>query len=971
MTIDTSLSLTSAASSIIYGQTVQLIATITAADDSTPAGTITFKDGTTTLGTGTLAVSSGNDQATLCIGNFTAGSHTHLVAVFSADATYNGSTSSEYTQTVNPKALTIGGVNAVDKAYNGTTAATLDATSATLSGVIGADDVSLVASGASGAFANKNAGDDKTVTATGFTLSGSAASNYSLTQPTGLSADITVRTLTVSAAACNKGYDGTVAATVTLSDDRVSGDVFTDSDSSAAFADKNAGTAKTVTVTGIGISGTDAPNYALASTTATTTANINARSLTISAAGQDKTYDGTTTATVTLSDNRVSGDVFSDSYTSAIFNDKNVDTGKPVSVGGITISGGDAGNYSFNTTASTTATISALAVTGSITVDNKVYTGTTAATIASRSLAGVISGDTVSYVGGSAAFDTKDVGTSKTVTATGLGLSGPDAGNYTVNSTAMTTADITAHSLAITANNQSKPFGATLTFAGTEFSPVGLQNGETIGSVTLASSGASSGAAVGTYDITISNATGGTFATSNYSISYSTGTLTVNKATTGTDLTSDANPSVFGETVTFTATVGVLTGAGQPTGTVAFKKDGTTVATKDINEDGVATYSVGSLAVGDYDYVAAYSGDGSFLTSTSSPVYTQSVRKASVTTLVSAHPNPSTYGDLVTFTAEVTAVSPGSGVPSGSVDFKMGDVILDSEELDEDGIATFATTALGAGVDNIVAVYSGSGSFLNSTSDSYAQTVNKADQTITWSDPADITYGTALSGTQLDAVVSVPGPSAHGTVSYTPAAGTVLNVGDHQTLTVNVAATANYNAATKNVYIDVNPASLLITANNQTKTYGQTFTFAGTEFTPTGLTNGDTVTSVTLTSAGGAATAIVGNSPYDIVASSAQGSGLTNYTISYGVGQLTVTKRLATWTTNAASKTYGDADPSPLTTGSGSNFVDTVTASYNRAAGETVAGGPYHITATLSAASGVLDNYTITNNGADFTINKR
>src|SRR6185369_9608358 len=77
------------------------------------------------------------------------------------------------------------------------------------------------------------------------------------------------------------------------------------------------------------------------------------------------------------------------------------------------------------------------------------------------------------------------------------------------------------------------------------------------------------------------------------------------------------------------------------------------------------------------------------------------------------------------------------------------------------------------------------------------------------------------------------------------------------------------------------------------------------------------------------------------------------------------------WTTNANSKTYGDADPVPLTTGSGDFLAaDGVTATYSRAAGETVLGGPYHITATLSPAA-VLSNYNITNAGANFTINAR
>src|SRR5204863_508737 len=81
--------------------------------------------------------------------------------------------------------------------------------------------------------------------------------------------------------------------------------------------------------------------------------------------------------------------------------------------------------------------------------------------------------------------------------------------------------------------------------------------------------------------------------------------------------------------------------------------------------------------------------------------------------------------------------------------------------------------------------------------------------------------------------------------------------------------------------------------------------------------------------------------------------------------------------TNASSKIYGDADPNPLTTGasaaSPNNFLaaDNVTATYSRAAGETVAGSTYHITATLSAAAGVLANYTITNAGNEFTISQR
>src|SRR5207253_9708459 len=84
-------------------------------------------------------------------------------------------------------------------------------------------------------------------------------------------------------------------------------------------------------------------------------------------------------------------------------------------------------------------------------------------------------------------------------------------------------------------------------------------------------------------------------------------------------------------------------------------------------------------------------------------------------------------------------------------------------------------------------------------------------------------------------------------------------------------------------------------------------------------------------------------------------------------------KANAIWTTSPNSKTYGDSYPNPLTTGSGSGFVPAdaalVTATFSRVAGENASPPTYHITATLGPAD-VIANYNITNNGAEFTINK-
>ena len=79
--------------------------------------------------------------------------------------------------------------------------------------------------------------------------------------------------------------------------------------------------------------------------------------LTVTATGQNKVYDGSTVAKVTLSDNRVPGDVFTATYAMAAFADPNAGPGKTIDVGGIAIQGADAGNYTVNTTAPATADI--------------------------------------------------------------------------------------------------------------------------------------------------------------------------------------------------------------------------------------------------------------------------------------------------------------------------------------------------------------------------------------------------------------------------------------------------------------------------------------------------------------------------------------------------------------------------------------------------------------------------------------
>jgi hypothetical protein len=355
-------------------------------------------------------------------------------------ATTNG------TLTINKKTLTPN-ITANNKVYDGNNAATI-ATRTLTGGLVGTDVVTLV--GGTATFNNKNVGTGKTVTESGLSLSGAAAANYQLSSTTATTtANITALAITGSITANNKVYDGNNTATIATR--TLSGAIVGDSVSyvggTATFNNKNVGTAKPVTATGLSLSGADAGNYTVNSTAATT-ADITARALVVTASASSKAYDGTTAATVTLSDNRVSGDSVTIAFTSATFDTKSVGTGKTVTVSGITISGADAGNYTVNTSASTTADITARALAVTATAANKVYDGTTAASVTLADNRGIWRrpDDRIHF----GHVRHQECWNGKTVTVSGITISGTDAGNYTVNTSTTTTADITARALSVT-----------------------------------------------------------------------------------------------------------------------------------------------------------------------------------------------------------------------------------------------------------------------------------------------------------------------------------------------------------------------------------------------------------------------------------------------------------------------------------------------------------------------------------------
>jgi hypothetical protein len=289
------------------------------------------------------------------------------------------------------------------------------------------------------------------------------------------------------------------------------------------------------------------------------------------------------------------------------------------------------------------------------------------------------------------------------------------------------------------------------------------------------------------------------------------------------------------------------------------------------------------------------------------------------------------------------------------------------------GVSYLLPAATAAKIYTIQAVYNPAASnprFNSSADSAHSLTVNKADQTITFGALASKTYGDA------DFIVTATASSglAVGFSSLTSATCTVSDNTVHIvavgtcTIRASQAGDSNYNPASDiNQSFTINKRDATWTTNPASKTYGDPDPSPLTAGSGIGFLASDGVTATYSRVAG----ENVSPPTYHITATlSATVSGaLNNYNITNAGAEFTINKKNATWTTNPNNKTYGDSDPNPLTTGSGSGFLaaDNVTATYSRAAGETVAGNPYHITATLSPAS-VLGNYAITNAGADFTI---
>ncbi len=508
---------------------------------------------------------------------------------------------------------------------------------------------------------------------------------------------------------------------------------------------------------------------------------------------------------------------------------------------------------------------------------------------------------------------------------------------------------------------------------------------------------------------------------------------------TSTALVTATDPSTYGDSISFTATV---TADGSPvtTGTVEFE-DGETVLANmvPLGGTGTAILNISTLSAITQTITALYSGATGFAMSAGTVQQVVSPKAASVTPNASSKvygsPDPELTGTLSGFLPADEVTASFARAPGETVE---GDPYVISATLSPSGVlsnydityntapftitpASLTVTATlnqsmvyGTPTPELVFTYAGlengdasasftgalstpatsssdiggylitqgtlaaTGNYTIGTFDPAAFTVTAAPLTITADDEAK-TYGTLenLPSTAFTEIglVTANGDTISGVTEVSLGASARAAVGTSAIVPSGATGTGLNNYAI--MYVDgtltVNPSSLIITANDDSKRYGTLTSFTSSAFNETGLvtTNGDTIIGVTESSDGAPVSASVGSDP--IVPSAATGGGLSNYTITYVDGTLTVIPAPLVITADDESKTYGT-----LKSFTGAAFTeiglvtingDTIAGVTETSVGSTISAtvGGYPIVPGGAAGSG-LTNYMITYTSGTLTV---
>ena len=450
-----------------------------------------------------------------------AGSYKVTASIANSNYTLTGNTTAAFV--IAPKAVTVSGITAKDKVYDGTTDATLDCSNAKFDGILKNDKLTVAAKG----MFEKAVAGKQNVAISGLTLGGASAANYVLAESgnqTETTATITAKEVTVTITPNGGTYGSVVAAAAELSG-----------------AVKGENIPVTLTYTGNGYDATAVPvnagsykvtasiansNYTL---TRNTTADfvITPKAVTVTGiTAKDKVYDGTTDATLDCSNAQFDGILKNDKLTVAAKGmfETAVAGKQNVAISGLTLGGASAANYVLagsGNQAETTATITAKQVTVTITPNGGTYGSVIAA---AANLSGAVKGEnvpvTLTYTG-TANDGTEYNGTTPptkagtyTITAT---ITDP---NYKLDAdTATAEFTVAKRSATVTPDNKSKVYeekDPELTYKVS-----GVLDGEMLKGITLARA---KGENAGKYAITV---TADVSANPNYDVTFAEGTFTI------------------------------------------------------------------------------------------------------------------------------------------------------------------------------------------------------------------------------------------------------------------------------------------------------------------------------------------------------------------------------------------------------------------------------------------------------------
>ncbi len=265
------------------------------------------------------------------------------------------------------------------------------------------------------------------------------------------------------------------------------------------------------------------------------------------------------------------------------------------------------------------------------------------------------------------------------------------------------------------------------------------------------------------------------------------------QASTITSLAASANPSSFGQLVTFTATVAPTDGGG----TVAFYADGSATPitgceaaslTQVSGSSYSASCSTTALPTGSHTISATYSGDNNYAGSSGTLAGGQTVNRAATEITVATSQDPSVFGQSVIFAVTVSPVAPGAGTPTGTVTFLDGGTTIGAGTL-SDGQATLTTAALGAGTHAITVSYSGDSNFTGSAG-AISQLVTQAPTGTSLSSSQD----PSAVGAQVTYTATISPVPDGGTVAFTDGGTTITGCGSQPAGSGTATCTLGYNS---------------------------------------------------------------------------------------------------------------------------------------------------------------------------------